>query len=107
MSTGPGDAWRSILGAIEMDSLTQIDAGVEGRWADTVVTVWTPADGLSLDRALHLRDPERKPSLELMFPAHWVGVHCFTTSGGGFALDADAAKDIIAYVADRFERARR
>jgi hypothetical protein len=87
-----------ILTEISLERLIRIDAGLEGDWSPTVVTVWSSDDGLVGFEAVADRHPVFKPSLELYFDGAWIGVHCFRRVGDENVFDEELARDVIGYV---------
>jgi hypothetical protein len=89
------------LAGVDFQRIVRLDVGLEGDWSGSVSAVWTRADGfLGLPDLRHAR---LRPALELYFEGGWIGLHCFRAEPDGFALDAAAVQQVVAFL-DRFTR---
>lgn len=92
---------REMLDDLSLDDLVRIDAGLEGDWSDTVVTIWTRQDGLIGFGSCPASHSEHFPSVELIFPAHWLGMRCYVRHAGLNELDERMAMTVIELVERR------
>ena len=92
---------REMLDDLSLDDLVRIDAGLEGDWSDTVVTIWTRQDGLIGFGSAPASHSEHFPSVELIFRAHWLGMRCYVRHAGLNELDERMAMTVIELVERR------
>ena len=95
--------YQKILSAISLHGLQRIDAALEGNWNPTVTTIWTRERGfIGFDRIIRA-DPKLKPSLELYFENHWIGLHCYKEIDRQNVFDETLAEQIIEYIEKRMQ----
>lgn len=83
---------------VPMEHVIRIDAGLEGRWTETVTPVWSEVAGfVGFGRAV-TSHPRYRPALELALADGWIGVPCFRVCGGRNVLDQAKARLLIARV---------
>ena len=90
-----------ILTHLSFHDVLHIDVALEGDWNPTVKTVWSKEKGFIGFTHIVRSHPRLKPSLELYFPDHWIGIHCFRRMGDVNVFDEDLATRIIEYVSER------
>ena len=94
---------RALIVGIPLQHIMRIDAGLEGNWSGSVVTVWTRNQGMVGFERVARSHATHKPSLELYFDGTWVGIHCFKTRTGQNVFDEELATELIALIAARIE----
>jgi hypothetical protein len=87
-----------MLQDVSLHDLMRIDAGLEGDWSPTVVTVWSRDGGFMGFEGVTRTHPSYRPCLELYFEDSWLGLHCYTRSGAEYVFDEGFANRVIAYV---------
>jgi hypothetical protein len=87
-----------ILEGLRLDGLVRIDAALEGDWNPTVRTVWTRDAGRRTPDEPLPSHPSFKPSLELYFDDHWVGIHCYRCIDGRNVFDGELAQAVIGFI---------
>lgn len=87
-----------ILNEISLKEIKRIDAGLEGDWSPTVLTIWSVTDGLNEFDDSQLRHEIYKPCLELYFEDTWVGIHCYKKENNQNIFDRNFASKVIKYV---------
>lgn len=88
----------SLLFRLSLAGLQRIDAGLEGAWSETASPIWHAGR-----RGARLRDVPKsharyRPSLELVFRQHWVGLHCYRPLDDRYVFDEDLARAVVRYV---------
>jgi hypothetical protein len=92
---------RELVERLSLDDLVRIDVGLEGDWSPSATTVWTRDDGVvGFDAAPQGHD-RHIPSLELIFPEHWVGLRCYVREGNRNAFDEGLARTVVEVVERR------
>jgi hypothetical protein len=86
------------LAGVDFRRIVRLDVGLEGDWSGSVRAVWTRDAGFLGLPADGLRHVRFRPALELYFEGGWIGLHCFQTEPGGFALDAAAVHQVVAFL---------
>jgi hypothetical protein len=89
-----------LIEGLSLGGLLRIDVALEGEWSQSVSTVWTPMRGLLGFAGVTTSHPKHIPSIELVFPTHWVGVRCFRRDQGANVFDEALARRLI----ERVER---
>lgn len=96
--------YQKILDDISLHNLKRIDAALEGNWNPTVTTIWTRERGFIGFDSVIRSDSELKPSLELYFENHWIGLHCYREIDQQNVFDEPLAIRIIEYIDKNLNR---
>jgi hypothetical protein len=85
---------RALIEQLPLEQLIRIDVAVEtGTWRKAVRTIWTREAGfLGVPDS---RYESFEPSIEFVFPDHWIGLRCSRQSGGQRVLDLDVLHEVI------------
>jgi hypothetical protein len=93
-----------LIERLSLDDLVRVDVGLEGDWSPSVTTVWTREHGLlGFDEAPHGHG-RHIPSVELIFPEHWVGLRCFVREADRNIFDERLARAVVDLVERRLQR---
>ena len=92
-----------ILTKLSFDDIIQIDVALEGNWNPTVKTVWSREGGFIGFSDIVVSHPRFKPSLELYYPRHWIGIHCYKRIDDINIFDESLAQRIIRYVHEKIK----
>jgi hypothetical protein len=92
------DECPEFLAGISITGITRIDVALEGDWNATVKTVWTRDRGFLGFTDIHRSHPNFRPSIELYFDDHWIGIHCYQRRGNLYHFDENYALRIINHV---------
>lgn len=95
------DQLRAVVASLSLDELVRIDAALEGDWSGSVSTVWTRGGGLLGFGGAPKCHPRHHPSIELIFPNHWVGLRCSVHDGEQNVFDETLARTLIDLVEQR------
>jgi hypothetical protein len=95
------DEARALVESLELADLVRIDVSLEGDWSRAVATVWTREEGLLGFAAVPVRHPQHFPSIELIFPRHWLGIRCSLRDKEQNVFDERLARSVIDLVERR------
>ena len=79
----------AMLRNLNVKGIIRIDAGMEGDWSSSVVTIWNREEGYRGLSGFSGSHPDHCPSLELYFRGAWVGAHCFRRVGRENVFDEE------------------
>lgn len=101
----PPTPWlEGALRALGAERVERVDVGFEGRWSETVRTLWTRRDGWVLDEPYPPGEVSPlRPAIELMLADGWIGLHCGRARPGGYVVDLTVARRVVRMI----EAARR
>jgi hypothetical protein len=99
--TAEQDEARSLVESLELHDLVRIDASLEGDWSRAVAIVWTREGGFLGFAAVPVRHPQHFPSIELIFPGHWLGIRCSLRDREQNVFDERLARSVIDLVERR------
>ena len=99
--TAEQDEARSLVESLDLDDLVRIDASLEGDWSRAVAIVWTREGGFLGFAEVPVRHPQHFPSIELIFPRHWLGIRCSLRDREQNVFDERLARSVIDLVERR------
>jgi len=85
----------------QANGLVRIDASLEGDWNRAVAIVWTREGGFLGFAAVPVGHPHHFPSIELIFPRHWLGIRCSLRDREQNVFDERFARSVIDLVERR------
>ncbi len=92
------DKIPQVVKLLNLSNIKRIDYSMEGDWNANIVVIWERKKGVLDYSGITRSHYIHKPTIELYFENHWVGLHCYKNVEGNNLFDEDYALLIIKYI---------